>query len=416
MGISIGLVGLGEFGAAFAKLFKSHPLVDRIALCDFEHHRMKKFSDDPFFQDKLNSRDMYTSLDDMCKSDIDALVIITQPWLHAPQCIQAMESGKHVYSAVPLTCVPDADEVLDWCDKIVETTQRTGRHYMLGETTYYHPEVMFMRRQAALGMFGRFVSAEAEYSHDYSGAWGCSLREVFAYRTDSKQGRKWPKILKESYLNKGIFDGPMHYPTHSVSGPVSIMNAHALKVSAIGTKPTGYDEYFDITGQIFSNETGFFHMSNGSVVTIREHREITAHGYDMNIYGTCATWRGDQWYETKRQSNTSIDSTPKTIESTPAIDEMRDVLPLEVQKCFLEAQNDSLGDEDIPNIEFTPTGHKGSHPYLVHEFCDAVAKNRMPAINAWEAARYMAMGATAHKSALKDGEILNVPDWGDAPT
>jgi hypothetical protein len=36
MGISLGLVGLGSFGSSFARLFKNHPLVDRIGLCDLE--------------------------------------------------------------------------------------------------------------------------------------------------------------------------------------------------------------------------------------------------------------------------------------------------------------------------------------------------------------------------------------------
>jgi len=39
----------------------------------------------------------------------------------------------------------------------------------------------------------------------------------------------------------------------------------------------------------------------------------------------------------------------------------------------------------------------------------------VPAINVWEAVRYMATGAIAHKSALQSGELLSVPDWGDAP-
>jgi hypothetical protein len=60
-------------------------------------------------------------------------------------------------------------------------------------------------------------------------------------------------------------------------------------------------------------------------------------------------------------------------------------------------------------------GHGGSHAYLVHEFVDALAHGRRPAINVWEAVRYMAAGVTAHQSALRDGEILPVPDWGDAP-
>jgi hypothetical protein len=60
-------------------------------------------------------------------------------------------------------------------------------------------------------------------------------------------------------------------------------------------------------------------------------------------------------------------------------------------------------------------GHGGSHAYLVHEFVSACSEGRAPAINAWEAVRYMAAGVTAHKSALRGGELLKVPDWGDAP-
>ena len=45
MGISLGLVGLGSFGSSFADLFMSHPLVDRIALCDLEAGRMARFAD-----------------------------------------------------------------------------------------------------------------------------------------------------------------------------------------------------------------------------------------------------------------------------------------------------------------------------------------------------------------------------------
>ena len=83
MGISLGLVGLGSFGSVFADLFKSHPLVDRIALCDRESERIAKFAKDPFFQDKFNDKDAYNNLDEICRADLDALVIITQPWLHA---------------------------------------------------------------------------------------------------------------------------------------------------------------------------------------------------------------------------------------------------------------------------------------------------------------------------------------------
>jgi hypothetical protein len=84
---------------------------------------------------------------------------------------------------------------------------------------------------------------------------------------------------------------------------------------------------------------------------------------------------------------------------------MRDPLPAEVVEAFrsVSAKSDFYG------------GHGGSHAHLVHEFVDAIANARRPAINAWEAVRYMAAGVMAHESAQRDGEILAVPDWGDAP-
>jgi len=415
MGISIGMVGLGAFGSGFVDLFKSHPLVDRIAFCDIETDLVKHFAESDFMEHKFCANDAYYSLDDICKSDLDAIVIITQPWLHAPQAIQVMESGKSVFSAVPVSCVPDGTEILDWCDKIINTVRTTGKHYMLGETSYYHPEVMFLRRQAAAGHFGTFVSANAEYTHDYSGAWGCSLRQVLEDRRASAIGSEWPAILKEKYLDKGITDGPMHYPTHSVSGPVSIMKAHALKVSAIGVKPTGYDDYFEKSGESFANETAFFHMSNGAVFTAREHREITGEGYKINVFGTCGTWRDEKWHWTKRVKDLPIDEIPERGEQTLTPEDMRDDLPPEVAGAFIMAEDHSLSAEDIKNMDFTPKGHGGSHPYLVHEFVSAIAADRVPAINAWQASRYMAMGVMAHKSALKDGDMLDVPDWGEAP-
>ena len=88
--------------------------------------------------------------------------------------------------------------------------------------------------------------------------------------------------------------------------------------------------------------------------------------------------------------------------------EMRDPLPPEVVEAFKKVTQPNAKPED----DFVPQGHGGSHPYLVHEFCSAVAEHRRPAINAWDAAMYMAMGVAAHKSAQKDGELVKVEAFG----
>jgi len=406
MGISLGLVGLGAFGKAFADLFRSHPLVDRIALCDRERDRIESIVSRPGWNEKFNARDKYASLDDILAADVDALVIITQPWLHAPQCVQAMEAGKHVYSAVPIISVPDGDEILDWCDKIIETSRRTGRRYMLGETTYYRPEAVFCRRKAAQGAFGDFVYAEGEYFHDVDAH--CNLRDVRASRLNSAAGREWI-LQSRRYREAGVGDGPMHYPTHSTSGPVCVMKAHAVKVTAYGYRNRTRDEFFE--KDAFSNEVALFKMSNGATVRICECREVAGafHEHEtFRIMGTAGSFAERVWRENSR----SEERPAKPLETTElTVQEMRDPLPEEVALAFARITNPDAK----PGDDFTAGGHGGSHPGLVHEFVTAVAEQRQPAINAWEAARYMAMGVMAHKSALKDGETLDVPDWGDAP-
>ena len=406
MGISIGLVGLGAFGSAFADLFRSHPLVDRVALCDREPDRMAAIASRPGWDRKLNPRDMYQTLDELLATDVDAVAVITQPWLHAPQCVQAMEAGKCVYSAVPVMWLPDGDETLEWCGRIIDTSLRAGRFYMLGETTFYHAETMFCRRKAAEGAFGEFVYAEGEYFHDVDS--GCSLREVYRWRHGSKAGREWLQA-KKKYLAAGIRGGPMHYPTHSVSGPVSVMKARAVKVTAYGYRNRNGDPFFD--DEAFSNEMALFLMSNGAAVRICECREIAGSFQEpetFRIMGTRGTYGERIWRENFR----AAPFTAKPLAETRLTDEqMRGPLPGEVALAFKRIQDPNAAD----GSDFTPRGHGGSHPYLVHEFVDAVAHERQPAINAWEAARYMAMGVTAHESALRDGERLDVPDFGDPP-
>jgi predicted dehydrogenase len=391
MGIHLGLVGLGAFGSAFADLFMSHPLVDRIALCDREPERVAAFAKKESWQGKFHPRDAYTSLDEICRSDLDGLVIITQHWLHAPQCIQALEAGKSVYSAVPVISLPDADEMLEWCDRLVRTVERTGKHYMLGETTYYRPQAMFCRRQARAGAFGDFVYSEGEYFHDVDAK--TNLRVVMQRREASASGAEWIP-LREAYKTRGILGGPMSYPTHSTSGPISVMGAHAVKVCCWGYANRTGDPYFVEYGEAFSNETAFYLMSNGATMRICEHREIGMPEREIfRVYGTKGSFENDTWLTTHEKRPLSIE-------------EMRDPLPPEVVEAFrsVSKSSDFYG------------GHGGSHAYLAHEFVDAIAHDRIPAINVWEAVRYMAAGAAAHKSALRGGEIIEVPDWGDAPS
>ena len=150
MGIKVGVVGVGAFAQCFIPLFKAHPLVDEVILCDLDADKLQRNAQQHGIDKTL------PSLDAVCESDVDAAVIITQNWMHGPQAVQALRAGKHVYSAVP------AGMSLDEIAALVKTVEETGRIYMIGETSYYYPCALFCREQFKRGAFGQVVYIEAE--------------------------------------------------------------------------------------------------------------------------------------------------------------------------------------------------------------------------------------------------------------
>ncbi len=373
MSISIGMVGLGDFGGEFIKLFKEHPSVDRIALCDLNTHLLK------YYSRKFEISETYHSLREILKTDIEALVIITQPEFHASQAIKTLKAGKHVYSAVPVA------SSLEECDELVRTVERTGLIYMMGETSYFRSETVFCRKRAKEGSFGEFVYCEGEYMHDLIfRMWGQRINQY-------RYGIEWEKHTHLSI--------PFMYPTHSIAFPVSITGAHMIEVSAMGYTYPNEDwlqrYLYPNKNQLskkdkeseFCNEVALFRMSNGAIARICEFRKIghqTAERF--RIFGTKGSFEwdvsGSRWCHIDNWEPVNVEN-------------YRDPLPKPLAS--------DLG------------GHGGSHAYLAHEFVDSLVHNRQPGINVWEAARYFAPGVVAHQSSLKDGEPLKVPDWGDAP-
>ena len=63
-----------------------------------------------------------------------------------------------------------------------------------------------------------------------------------------------------------------------------------------------------------------------------------------------------------------------------------------------------------------PNGHQGAHQFLVDDFVKAVATGTLPPNHVWAAARYCVPGLVAHQSSERNGEMLDVPDFGDPPS
>ena len=398
MGIRVGMCGTGAFADCFIPLFKAHPEVEHVTLCDLDAAKLKAKSE------RFGIPDTCPSLDELCQTDVDAIAIITQHHLHGPQAIQALKSGKHVYSAVPSAVT------LEEISELVRTVEETGKVYMVGETSYYYPCTLYCRERYRNGDFGHIVYAEAHYYHDFDHG----MYDVCRWR----HGEEW-----ERYAGMP----PMFYPTHSVSMVVSVTGAHATHVSALGFVDQHSDGLFNTRMNVwhnaFSNETALCQMSDGSSARFNEFRRIGHPGTDrmvgMSMYGTEGSYEeqviGQMWLTKDRQ--TCIDITDY-------------LAPVGVPAAQPEGLMAEFGDAIGAYAEVSrvhpihllpreyiglPNGHNGSHQFLVHDFITACVSGQQPPNNVWQAARYLIPGLVAHESALRGGIQLEVPDFGDPP-
>ncbi|MFC1712502.1 Gfo/Idh/MocA family protein [Candidatus Poribacteria bacterium] len=395
MSIRIGICGTGAFAQSFIRLFHAHPLVEEVVLADLIPERVEATAK------KFGITRTYTSLDDLCESDVDAIAILTQRQLHGPQVVQALKAGKHVYSAVPI------GQTVEEVKAIVETVEKTNLIYMMGETSYYYPCSIYCRERFRKGDFGQAVYGEAQYFHDMS-----HFYEPF----QRSGGKEWKQVA-------GI--PPMHYPTHSVSMIVSVTGAHATSVSCLGYRDSHEDGIFQVGANlwdnVFSNEVALMEMSDGSSARISEFRRIGCVGKSsvlMSLYGTLGSYEentiSQAWATNNRQDLTDL-SESLACGKVP-VDSSRSDEDSRVLEEFYSGVSKVHPVKRLPR-EYAglPNGHQGSHHFLADDFVKALATGTLPPNHAWAAARYCIPGLVAHQSAERNGERLAIPDLGEPP-
>ena len=396
--LNIAFIGCGEFAKNFVPLFKLHPLVEKVYVCDLIAERAEEYS-------KKFSVEIVASFEEVLKRrDIDAVAIFAQRHLHGPLVLQALSAGKHVYSAVPM-----ASEV-EQCQQIVAKVLETGLTYMMGETCYYYPSSMLCRYKFQEGLFGKFVYGEAQYHHDIS---------------------HFPANFRADKRSAGV--PPFFYPTHSTAMLLAAADSYCTRVVAFGYEDTEDDGIFEKGvnqwDNVFSNSYSLMKLANGGTARINECRRIgykAPSSYVSSFYGT----KGAYQFNNAQHILTKL--TEKGVDLQDISD---DVNPIEMTRHKDEVDfKQKVANHTWQWNMFSPVqkteydrlpesfkkngsvnGHMASHQLLVDDFCTAVFFGSMPPVNAWRAARWTIPGLLAHQSALKNGEAMDVPDCGEAP-
>ena len=389
--LKVAIIGGGQFSSSFIHLFQAHPFVEEVALVELNPERRASIAA------KFSIKQTFASLSELWDSDFNAVAIFTPRWTHAQIALEAIQNGRHVYTAVPMGITQEE------ISQLVEASIKTKLTYFMAETSFYYPAVVFSRKKFAEGQMGKFVYGEGEYLHDMS--------HGFSDAYAANGGDDWKSTASFP---------PMLYSTHSVSTILSITGAQATSVTCIGLKDTAGDGIFDSNVSMWkndqSNQIALFETSDGGVMRIAELRRVGTAPLEstvrMSIFGTEGSFEQQVGYASWATKN-SFDIITDEIGTFSDVENPYSLKPDYIPPNLWDGGFARVHDRSQLPKEFVglSNGHGGSHQFMVDDFVmDAVGERKAP-MNVIDAARFTIPGVLAHQSAQIAGQKLQIPQY-----
>jgi predicted dehydrogenase len=365
----IAIIGLG-FGAEFIPIYQLHPDAEMHAICQRDPAKLKQVGD------AFAIAKRYTRYEDVLKDkDVDAVHINTPIPDHGSMSIAALEAGKHVMCTVPMATS------LEECARIVTLAERTGLRYMMAETVVYAREFLYLKELYHKGDLGRIQFLQASHQQDMDG-WP----------------NYWPGLP------------PMHYATHCVGPVLGLTGAEAAQVSCFGSGRIR-DELAAKYGSPFAVESCHiaFRDSDLSARVVRSLFD-TARQYreSIDVYGSKQSF---EWplVEGEQPVLHTAKKPEHEIAQRVTVPDFAHLLPAAIRRFTTRGVYDTDANQHLSFIQ--GSGHGGSHPHLVHEFISALTQGRETFPNHRQSANWTGVGILAHQSALRGGELMQLPEF-----
>ncbi len=162
------LIGVGARGSQHAEQLAAIPGTEIVAISDLYQDWAAESADKCLEIGKGERHKniaVYHGQEDRWKKMLDEVkpdaVFISTPWeSHAAMAIGAMEHGAHAFVEVPLAVT------LDELWRIIDTSERTGRHCMMMENVNYGREELLYLNMCRQGVIGELLHGEAAYIHE----------------------------------------------------------------------------------------------------------------------------------------------------------------------------------------------------------------------------------------------------------
>ena len=248
------------------------------------------------------------------------------------------------------SAVPAVYGSLEDADLLFEAVKRSGLKYMMFETSYFHADLYAHRQRYIAGDYGKLVYSEGEYYHYFPTPIG-----GYNPKTGEVDDNGWRKGFP-----------PQWYPTHSNAFYVGVTGGSFTEVSCLGMPSivphlqAANNEYKNP----FGSEIALLRTSEGGMSRMAVCWDMpSASGEKGRLYG-----------QANREGNVQTIKPP---------------LP--------------------PGVD--AGGHGGSHGYLMSEYVDAILRDRKPWVDIAQALNMTVAGIVSHQSALKDGELMKIPQY-----
>ena len=374
--VNVALVGLG-FGGAFAGIYKEHPNVGEVTLFDANPAVTKAVEE--YIGGGVRIAKSFEAI--LADPTIDAVHLVTPIPLHADQTVAVLDAGKHCACTVPMATS------LEDIQRIVDAKRRSGKNYMMMETTLYTYQYFYAAKMKEEGKFGKIQFFRGSHYQDMA---------------------NWPSYWM------GL--PPMWYGTHAIGPMVGLSDSRICRVNCFGSgtmEPWLHEQY----GNPFPIESALFEFENGLKGEATRSLFETARAYQegMHVYGSEASFEwgftdGDDPYIT-----TAIPAADGSrggtvdIKVTPMPNYYAD-LPEELWPFTVGGNFDPLNPQESLK-KGAGGGHHGSHPHLVHEFIMSILEERKPWIDEALGGNITAAGICAHESAMQNGAPVIVPEF-----
>lgn len=373
--LKVVLAGLG-FGGSFAPIWLAHPDVYSVGFCEPDQTKLKKFTD------AYPAAEVYASIEDaLADDDVDAVHLVTPIPDHARQTVQVLEAGKHCACTVPMATS------LDDIRSIFAAVRKSGKNYMMMETTLYTYHYFYIRHMIDSGELGRVQFVRGSHYQDME---------------------NWPDYWT------GL--PPFWYGTHAIAPLVCISGSRVERVSCLGSG-TMRPELTRKYGNPYPVETTHLKFANGLAGEATRSLFETARRYQegLFVYGSKKSFEWGfsdgkppfiETLEPNSEGSRGMNVSAEAID----LPNFYEDLPEPLWKYTVGKNYDNTNPQDSLR-KGAGAGHHGAHAHMVNEFARSILDGRRAWTDEVLAANITAAGICSHESAMRDGEWVTVPTF-----